>query len=92
MSAEHTELPAEAQAWVERLGLERLDHEGGLFRQTYLDQHSSAIVYLLARPDFSALHRLSGPEVYHWYAGSPLRLLLLHELHTRLRAPPVPRR
>ncbi len=71
-------LPAEAAAWVERLGLEPLEHEGGLFRQMHLDEHSSAIYYLLADPDFSALHSLSSTEVYHWYAGSPLSLLLLH--------------
>ena len=71
-------LPAEAQRWVERLRLEPLEHEGGLFRQMHLDAHSSAIYYLLADPDFSALHALGSVEVYHWYAGAPLRLLLLH--------------
>ncbi|QIK62818.1 cupin domain-containing protein [Leucobacter viscericola] len=72
------ELPAEAARWVQHLGLEPLEHEGGLFRQMHLDEHSSAIYYLLASPDFSALHSLSSTEVYHWYAGSPLELLLLH--------------
>lgn len=67
-------LPAEAQAWVDRLGLEPLEHEGGMFRQMYLDEHSSAITYLLAAPDFSALHSLGSTEVYHWYAGSALLL------------------
>ena len=71
-------LPADAAAWVERLGLEPLEHEGGLFRRMHLDEHSSAIYYLLAAPDFSALHSLDSVEVYHWYAGSPVRLLLLH--------------
>jgi predicted cupin superfamily sugar epimerase len=60
------------------LGLEPLPEEGGMFRRTHLDAHSSAIYYLLVDPDFSALHALSGPETYHWYAGAPLRLLLLH--------------
>lgn len=72
-----SELPAEAAAWVSALGLEPLEHEGGLFRQVHLDDHSSAIYYLLATPDFSALHALSSVEVYHWYAGAPLELLLL---------------
>ncbi|WP_427869417.1 cupin domain-containing protein [Leucobacter luti] len=71
-------LPPEAAAWVDRLGLEPLEHEGGLFRRMHLDDHSSAIYYLLASPDFSALHALDSVEVYHWYAGSPLSLLLLH--------------
>lgn len=73
-----SELPAEAAAWVTALGLEPLEHEGGLFRQVHLDAHSSAIYYLLAAPDFSAMHALSSVEVYHWYAGAPLELLLLH--------------
>ena len=59
------------------LGLEPLPEEGGLYRQTYADEHSTAILFLLADGDFSALHVLDGPEVYHWHAGSPLRLLLL---------------
>lgn len=71
-------LPPEAARWVERLGLEPLEHEGGLFRRMHLDDHSSAIYYLLAAPDFSALHALDSVEVYHWYAGAPLQLLLLH--------------
>lgn len=71
-------LAPEAARWVERLALEPLEHEGGLFRRMHLDAHSSAIYYLLADPDFSALHALSSVEVYHWYAGDPLRLLLLH--------------
>jgi uncharacterized protein len=60
------------------LGLERLPQEGGMFRRTHVDAHSSAIYYLLTAPDFSALHALASTETYHWYAGSPLRLLLLH--------------
>lgn len=59
------------------LGLEPLPGEGGRFRRTHLDAHSSAIYYLLVTPEFSALHTLTATETYHWYAGSPLRLLLL---------------
>lgn len=71
-------IPAEAARWVEALGLEPLPHEGGLFRQAHLDAHSTAIYFLLAGDDFSALHSLESVEIYHWYAGAPLRLLLLH--------------
>ncbi len=62
---------------VELLGLEPLPDEGGLFRRTHADAHSSAIYYLLVAPEFSALHALTATETYHWYAGSPLRMLLL---------------
>lgn len=60
------------------LGLEPLPGEGGLFRRTHVDAYSSAIYYLLLDPDFSALHALTSTETYHSYAGSALRLLLLH--------------
>ena len=61
-----------------RLRLEPLPGEGGLFRRTYLHTYSSVIYFMLLAPDFSALHALDSAETYHWYAGSPLRLLLLH--------------
>ncbi|HEY0813249.1 MAG TPA: cupin domain-containing protein [Pseudonocardia sp.] len=60
------------------LGLAPLPDEGGLFRRTFADAHSSAIYFLLLTPDVSALHVLTATETYHWYAGSPLRMLLLH--------------
>lgn len=71
-------LPAEAREIAEVLKLEPLEHEGGLFRQQYASPESTAIYYLLAQPDFSALHRLNETEVYHWYAGSALDILVLH--------------
>jgi len=69
---------AEGTRIAHLLGLEPLPGEGGLFRQTYADAHSSVIYFMLLAPDFSALHALQGVEIYHWYAGSPLQLLLLH--------------
>lgn len=69
---------AEGERIARLLGLERLPREGGLFRRTYADVHSSVIYFMLLAPDFSALHALEGVETYHWYAGSPLRLLLLY--------------
>ena len=69
---------AEGERVAGLLGLQPLPEEGGRYRQTFADAHSSAIYFLLLAPDFSALHRLAATETYHWYAGSPLRLLLLH--------------
>lgn len=69
---------AEGEQVARLLDLAPLPHEGGLFRRTHADAHSSAIYFLLLTPDFSALHALSATETYHWYAGAPLRLLLLH--------------
>jgi predicted cupin superfamily sugar epimerase len=68
----------EGEQIARRLGLEPLPREGGLFRRTYVDAYSSVIYFMLLAPDFSALHALDSAETYHWYAGSPLRLLLLH--------------
>jgi predicted cupin superfamily sugar epimerase len=38
---------------------------------------STAIFYLLTPETFSALHRLPADEVYHFYLGDPVDLLLL---------------
>lgn len=60
------------------LGLEPLDSEGGLFRRTYSSGGVTAIHYLVAHPDFSALHRLRGSdELFFFHAGAPLSMLIL---------------
>jgi len=66
---------------IERLGLEPLPIEGGHFRQTWRSPAGTAIYYLLTDdPDsFSALHRLPTDEVYHFYLGDPVEMLMLHE-------------
>ena len=63
---------------ISLLALEPLPGEGGMFAQHYADRHSTAIYFLVRPGDFSALHRLRGPEIYHFYAGAPLQMLLLH--------------
>jgi len=59
------------------LGLEPLPVEGGWFAETYRSRWSTAIYYLLTPGTFSALHRLPSDEVYHFYVGDPVTLLLL---------------
>jgi hypothetical protein len=59
------------------LGLRPLPVEGGLWTQTYRDEHCSAIYYLLVDPAFSALHRLPHPEIWVHHAGAPARLTLI---------------
>ena len=59
------------------LDLAPLPEEGGLFRRTWANDTASAILFLLADGDFSALHRLTADEVYVHQAGAPLDLLLL---------------
>ncbi len=63
------------------LGLEA-HPEGGAFRETFRDPaeadgeraHSTAIYYLLRAGERSHWHRVDAAEVWHWYAGAPLRL------------------
>jgi len=67
------------------LGLEPLNSEGGLFRRTYDSGGVTAIHYLVAAPDFSALHRLRGSdELFFFHAGAPLSMLILDEAGGRV--------
>jgi uncharacterized protein len=69
---------------VAHYGLEPIPREGGLFRQTWAGSalvdgrpQGTAIVALLTADDFSAMHRLPSDEVWHFYLGDPLEMLLL---------------
>ncbi|MEX2627801.1 MAG: cupin domain-containing protein [Ilumatobacteraceae bacterium] len=66
-----------ADTVIDLLGLEPLADEGGLWAQTLRDEHSTAIYYLMRPGDFSAMHRLTGTEVWHHYAGASVDMLLL---------------
>lgn len=61
----------EAAQVIAVLGLEPLPREGGFFRQTWSSDAGSAIYFLMTADEsgFSALHRLTMPEVWHFYAG-----------------------
>jgi hypothetical protein len=59
------------------LGLEPHPDEGGMWAQTWLDEHGSGIYFLIRPDDFSAMHRLSSPEIWHHYLGDPVSMLLL---------------
>jgi predicted cupin superfamily sugar epimerase len=69
-----------------RYGLEPLPVEGGLFQRTWAGPvdaagrpAGSAIIALFSVEGdlFSAMHRLPIDEVWHFYRGDPLELLLL---------------
>jgi predicted cupin superfamily sugar epimerase len=69
---------------VAHYGLRPLPREGGLFRETWAGPdrpdgrpEGTAAVVLLTGADYSALHRLPTDEVWHFYLGDPLELLLL---------------
>lgn len=75
------------------LKLEPHEPEGGFFAQSYRSRETlaagalpalaasrplaTAIYYLLEPGTFSALHRLRSDEVYHFYLGDPVEMLLL---------------
>lgn len=40
---------------------------------------STSIYFLLTAESFSAMHRVQSDEIYHFYCGSPLEMLLLYE-------------
>lgn len=55
--------------------------EGGWFREIFRDHnaaggrtHSTAIYFLLEAGQVSHWHRVDAAEVWHWYAGAPLKL------------------
>ena len=56
--------------------------EGGHFRETFRDAReigggraaSTAIYFLLARGERSRWHRVDAAEMWHYYAGDPLKL------------------
>ena len=58
--------------------------EGGHYRETFRDPRlvegrpaSTAILFLLARGERSHWHRIDAVEIWHYYAGAPLKLSLV---------------
>jgi predicted cupin superfamily sugar epimerase len=59
--------------------------EGGHYRETFRDAAlvageraaSTAIYFLLRAGEVSRWHRVDAVEVWHWYAGAPLRLTIV---------------
>jgi hypothetical protein len=67
-----------ARTLIEILGLEPLPAEGGFFRVTWRGETSSAILFLLTREAFSALHQLDRDELWHFHAGHPVEHVQLN--------------
>ncbi len=77
---------------IELLRLEAHPAEGSFFRETYRSRGSchpgspfageralgTAIYYLLTSGTCSAMHRLPGDEIFHFYLGDPVEMLMLH--------------
>jgi predicted cupin superfamily sugar epimerase len=76
-----------AQYWIKRLNMQP-HPEGGYYAETYrsegkveaLDRsYSTGIYFLLLEDKFSAFHRISYDEMWHFYAGSPVEVILLQD-------------
>lgn len=70
----------EAEMIIQALGLQP-HPEGGYFAETFRDavnhagrSHGTAIYFLLKRGERSHWHRVDATEIWHVYAGAPLRL------------------
>jgi predicted cupin superfamily sugar epimerase len=63
--------------------------EGGHYRETFRDPQevnagsrraaSTAIYFLLREGEVSRWHRVDAAEVWHWYAGAPLKLSIAEQ-------------
>jgi predicted cupin superfamily sugar epimerase len=67
---------------IARLGL-RPHPEGGHYRETFRDRPDgggrgamTAIYFLLQEGEKSAWHRVDAAEIWHYYAGDPLSVLI----------------
>lgn len=81
----------DAERLIELLGLSPHPKEGGFYRETYraadkfepgspfdgTRSWGTAIYYLLTASTYSALHRLPGDEIFHFYLGDPVEMLML---------------
>ena len=78
-----------ADALIRHLSL-KPHPEGGHYRETFRDAenssrraHSTAIYFLLKAGERSRWHRIDAAEIWHWYAGAPLRLQIRDNNATR---------
>lgn len=83
--------PVTAEEVIRALRLEPHPEEGGYYRETYRSESeylpglpfdgtrstSTGIYYLLTADTYSAMHRLPGDEMFHFYLGDPVQMLML---------------
>jgi uncharacterized protein len=83
-SATLQKMNAEAERLIRTLGLQP-HPEGGFYREMFRSEINVAasnaprsaltsIYYLLSRDDFSAFHRLTSDEIWHYYGGSAIAI------------------
>lgn len=59
--------------------MQRMETENVMFSQSYVGKASTAIIAMLTNDpqSFSDMHRLPTDEIWHFYMGDPIELLLL---------------
>jgi predicted cupin superfamily sugar epimerase len=73
-------MSSQAERLIALLNLEP-HPEGGHFRETFRDGHSTAIYFLLKAGEASRWHRVTAAEVWHFYCGAPLELRIGKDLY-----------
>ncbi|MBL7665684.1 MAG: cupin domain-containing protein [Bacteriovoracaceae bacterium] len=77
---------------IEEFGLIELPEEGGFYKNTYQSKLmidfsnvkksiAGAIYYFITEEHFSALHKLKCDEMWHFYAGDPIEILVFNDSH-----------
>jgi predicted cupin superfamily sugar epimerase len=76
---------------IERLALEPLPGEGGYFRRVWTSggeegtrPAATAIYFLITVRDYSALHCLDAPEMWHFYAGDSVEHVCISDAGVRV--------
>lgn len=79
---------------IKKLNLIPLPEEGGLFNETFRSRYTvkveydgkvverkagTCIYYLVTPDDFSAMHKVQGEEIFHFYLGDPVEMVQLTE-------------
>lgn len=79
---------------IETLKLIPLPEEGGMFNETFRSAYTvkvdydgeevqrsagTCIYYLVTPDDFSAMHKVRGEEIFHFYYGDPVEMVQLTE-------------
>lgn len=76
---------------IKKLNLTPLEIEGGYFNETYRSTETitlhdgqirnlcTAIYYLLTPDTISRMHMVPGEEIFHFYGGDPVEMLILFE-------------
>lgn len=67
------------ETFIDRFNLIPLEGEGGLWAPLFRAESSSAIYFMMMKPDFSAWHRIPENELWVHLAGSPTILYTVDE-------------